>query len=343
MNSELKFEILVVEDTPASLKLVSEILTSEGYLVRPANSGELALASVEAKIPDLILLDIRMPGMNGFEVCETLKSDPKSRDIPIIFLSAFTETDQHVKGFELGAVDFITKPFEKAELLARVKTHLELMHLRNNLAVEVSKKTSELHQALVSTVTATGKLLAMRDPYTALHQIHVATLAAAIAEEMALSEECIKGIYMGALIHDIGKISIAAEILVKPGKLTDLEYAIIKEHAKSGFDVLKDIISPWPIAEIAHQHHERIDGSGYPQGLKGDEILIEAKIVAVADVVEAMTSHRPYRSGLGIEAALGEVSRNRGVLYDEQAVDACLALFKKKRFAFVETPGIASQ
>ena len=148
---------------------------------------------------------------------------------------------------------------------------------------------------------------------------------------------------MGALIHDIGKIAIAAEILVKPGKLTDLEYAIIKEHAKSGFDVLKDIISPWPIAEIAHQHHERIDGSGYPQGLKGDEILIEAKIVAVADVVEAMTSHRPYRSGLGIEAALGEVSRNRGVLYDEQAVDACLALFKKKRFAFVDTPGIASQ
>ncbi len=353
MDSEHKFEILVVEDTPASLKLVCDTLKAEGYLVRPANSGELALASVEAKIPELILLDIRMPGMNGFEVCEQLKSDPRTQSVPVIFLSAFTETEQHVKGFELGAVDFITKPFERAELLARVKTHLELNYLRNSLEDEVLSKTTELQQsnqrlessykqlqvALDGIISATGKLLAMRDPYTSNHQKNVAKLSSAIAEEMGVSEERVRGIHMGALIHDIGKISIAAEILVKPGKLTDIEYAIIKGHAESGFEVLKDIAFPWPIAQIAHQHHERMDGSGYPEGLKGDQIIAEAKIVAVADVVEAMSADRPYRSGLGTEMALEEIRKNRGLLYDEAAVDACLALFEEERFSFDVPPG----
>jgi len=339
MNKERVFEILVVEDTPASLKLISDVLTEEGYQVRPANSGELALASVAAKIPDLILLDIRMPGLNGFEVCEKLKGEARSREVPVIFLSAFTEADQHVKGFELGAVDFITKPFEKAELLARVKTHLELTQLRNHLEEEVERKTSELQkshvqleQALDGIVTATSRLLALRDLYTARHQAKVAMLSAAIAREMELDETQIKGIEMGAMIHDIGKISIAAEILGKPTRLTEIEYTMIQAHAENGYHILSDVEFPWPIAEIAYQHHERLDGSGYPQGLKGDEILLEARIVAVADVVEAMSTNRPYRPGLGIEVALDEVSRNRGKLYDERAVDACMALFREKGF-----------
>lgn len=174
----------------------------------------------------------------------------------------------------------------------------------------------------------------MRDPYTAGHMKRVANLSSAIAVEMGLSETCVKGIYMGAMIHDIGKISIPAEILTKPTRLTDLEYRMIKEHTSSGNEVLGEIAFPWPIAEIAHQHHERIDGSGYPRGLKGDEIILEAKIVAVADVVEAMASDRPYREGLGMDIALEEITKNRGTQFDEDVVDVCLALFKNKKFSF---------
>ena len=341
MNADMKFEILVVEDTPASLKLVSDMLTEEGYQVRPANSGELALASVEAKLPDLILLDIRMPGLNGFEVCEKLKEDKRPQDIPIIFLSAFTEADQHVKGFELGAVDFVTKPFERVELLARVRTHLELTQLRNNLADEVKRKTEELQKshaqvllALNGIITATGNLLEMRDPYTAKHQRSVASISTAIAIEMGLDDDQVKGIKMGSLIHDIGKISIATELLVKPTKLSEIEYMMIKNHAENGYQVLSGIEFPWPIAEMAYQHHERMNGSGYPQGLKGDDIIPEARIIAVADVVEAMSSNRPYRPGLGIEAALDEIEKNRGTLYDEVASSACITLFREKGYTF---------
>ncbi len=341
MSKESKFEILVVEDTPASLKLISDILTEEGYQVRPANSGELALASVAAKLPDLILLDIRMPGLNGFEVCEKLKVDERSRGVPVIFLSAFTEANQHVKGFELGAVDFITKPFEKTELMARVNTHLELTQLRNHLEDEVDRKTSELQKshanlekALKGIITATSNLLALRDLYTAKHQEKVAKLSGSIARELGLDEPLIRGVEMGAMIHDIGKISIAAEILGKPTRLTEIEYSMIKGHAESGYQILKDVEFPWPIAEIAYQHHERMDGSGYPQGLKGEKILLEARIVAVADVVEAMSADRPYRPGFGVEAALDELIKNRGTLYDEGAVDACITLIREQGFTF---------
>ncbi|MBW6486433.1 MAG: HD-GYP domain-containing protein [Syntrophobacterales bacterium] len=178
-------------------------------------------------------------------------------------------------------------------------------------------------QVMVSAVEA-------RDPYTAGHQIRSADLARAIATEMGLPEEKIQGIRMAGSIHDIGKISIPAEILSKPTKLTDIEFAMIKEHAQRGFELLKDVESPWPLAEIVLQHHERMDGSGYPGKLKGEEILIEARILSVADVVEAMASHRPYRPALGIDAALAEIENNRGIFYDNAVADACLRLFRVK-------------
>jgi HD-GYP domain-containing protein (c-di-GMP phosphodiesterase class II) len=151
---------------------------------------------------------------------------------------------------------------------------------------------------------------------------------------MGWSQDKIDGIYMAGSIHDIGTLSVPAEILSKPTKLTGIEFSMIKGHSWRGFDMLKDVESPWPLAEIVHQHHERMDGSGYPKNLKGDEIIMEARILAVSDVVEAMSSHRPYRTALGIDAALEEISRNRGVLYDPKVADACLSLFKKKGFAF---------
>jgi len=151
---------------------------------------------------------------------------------------------------------------------------------------------------------------------------------------MELQDEQIEGIRWGGMIHDIGKIHLPAEVLSKPTRLTEIEYAMIKEHPKIGYDILKDIEFPWPVAEVAHQHHERLDGSGYPQGLKNDEICLEARIVAVADVVEAMASHRPYRPQLGIEKALNEIRRGRGKQYDDAVVDACLKLFREKKFSF---------
>jgi len=172
----------------------------------------------------------------------------------------------------------------------------------------------------------------MRDPYTSGHQQRVASIAKAIAKEMGMPKEQIEGILMAGLIHDLGKIAIPAEILAKPGPITETEFELIKSHPDVGYEILKNIEFPWPIAHIVLQHHERIDGSGYPSGLSGNQILMEAKILGVADVVEAMASHRPYRPALGIDVALQEISKNSGLLYDPDVADACLTIFRQKGF-----------
>ena len=189
-----------------------------------------------------------------------------------------------------------------------------------------------LRKAVGTTIQVMVSAVEARDPYTSGHQIRSADLARAIATEMGLPQEKIDGLRMAGTIHDIGKLSVPAEILSKPMKLSELEFSLIKEHACRGFKILKDVESPWPLAEIVYQHHERMDGSGYPRQLKGDDILIEARILAISDVVEAMASHRPYRPGLGIEAALEEIEKNKGVLYDNTVADACLRLFREKGF-----------
>ncbi|MFC1754895.1 HD domain-containing phosphohydrolase [Thermoproteota archaeon] len=191
-----------------------------------------------------------------------------------------------------------------------------------------------LNHLLKETVAALSSAVEKRDPYTAGHQQRVTQLASAIAKEMGLSERQVSGVNMAAVIHDVGKMYIPAEILNKPGKLEDAELTLIKIHPQVGFDILKGIEFPWPIAQIVLEHHERINGTGYPQGLTGDKILFEAKIICVADVVEAMASHRPYRPALGIDVALGEVIQNKGVLYDAAIVDACCKVFKEKGFKF---------
>jgi PAS domain S-box-containing protein len=189
-----------------------------------------------------------------------------------------------------------------------------------------------LRSALNSIIHVLVSAVESRDPYTSGHQIRTANLAFAIATEMGLPHEKIEAIRMAGPIHDIGKLSIPAEILSRPTKLTELEFSLVKEHSRAGYEILKDVESPWPLAEIVYQHHERMDGSGYPRKLKGDEILLEARIMAVADVVEAMASHRPYRPALGIDVATEEIRKNRGTLYDADAVDACLRLFREKGY-----------
>ncbi len=200
-------------------------------------------------------------------------------------------------------------------------------------AEESLKETLEsLRKAVGATIQVMVTAVETRDPYTSGHQTRSADLARAIATEMGLPHEIIDAIRIAGSIHDIGKLSIPAEILSKPTKLSEIEFSLIKEHAHKGFEMLKDVESPWPLAEIVRQHHERMDGSGYPRNLKGEEILIEARILAVADVVEAMASHRPYRPGLGIDAALNEIEKNRGIFYDNTVADVCLRLFREKGF-----------
>jgi len=193
--------------------------------------------------------------------------------------------------------------------------------------------SDKLHESLEGTIQAIAAAEEVRDPYTAGHQNRVAEIACAIGREMGLPADQTEGIHMGGRIHDIGKIHLPSEILSKPTRLTAIEYSLIQSHSEVGYDLLKDIDFPWPVADIAHQHHERMDGTGYPQGLKGDEICLEARIVAVADVVEAMTNHRPYRAGLGIEKALAEIERGRGSIYDTDVADACLHLFHEQGFS----------
>jgi PAS domain S-box-containing protein len=199
------------------------------------------------------------------------------------------------------------------------------------------ESADRMRKALGATVQAIAVTVETRDPYTAGHQRRVADLARAMATEMNLPADQIDGIRMVAIIHDLGKLSVPAEILSKPTKLTALEFSLIKTHAQSGYDILKDIDFPWPIARIVLEHHERMNGSGYPNGLTGDNMLLESQILAVADVVESMASHRPYRPSLGIEAALEEIEKNRGTLYDTGAVDACLRVFREKSYHLEET------
>ncbi|MES9962255.1 MAG: HD domain-containing phosphohydrolase [Candidatus Sedimenticola sp. 20ELBAFRAG] len=596
--------VLIVDDEPASLKLLADVMISAGYEVRASDDPLLALESALNNPPDLMLLDVRMPVMSGFELCSQLKQDPRTADVPILFVSASVDVEDHVQGFKAGGMDYINKPIRREEVLARVSTHLDLsrktrelaeardlleervqvrteelanseaqfrrlvekspdilyrysdlrggtyysprvegvlgytpeyllehpqrwhdsihhddlaqvdfaisqlfagkgfdieyrirdikgewhwFHDRNieiyrkgeetiveGLVTEVTRRkqdedalllsqrrleeaqhighmgnweldleTNELtwskevyrifgvdpgnftptqegflfrvhpddrenveecyhraskrgtpidvihriisppddsiryvnnrmkqqldeqgqvvrllgitqdityrtvaedakkqhHQqmqnALRQTVQAIANTVEQRDQYTAGHQQRVADLAAAIAEEMGMSSDYIEGIQLGGVIHDIGKIHIPAELLTRPGKLSETEYRVLQSHVEAGYRIIKDVEFPWPIAELVYQHHERLDGSGYPQGLKGDQICVEAQILMVADVVEAMASHRPYRPALSIDVALAEIERGKGLIFNSLAVTGCLRLFREKGYRII--------
>lgn len=219
-----------------------------------------------------------------------------------------------------------------AELNKTNETLLVEINERKNAESALQQSYRKLHKALEGTIHALASTVEKRDPYTAGHQQRVSNLACAIAREMDLPGETINGIRMVGFIHDLGKIYVPAEILNKPGTLTEVESTLIRTHAKVGYDILKTVEFPWPIAEVIVQHHERLDGSGYPFGLSGKEILLEAKIIAVADAIEAIASHRPYRPALGLERALEEVSEKKGILYDPEVVDVCIRLFNEKGY-----------
>ncbi|WP_415518444.1 MAG: HD domain-containing phosphohydrolase [Desulfovibrio aminophilus] len=227
---------------------------------------------------------------------------------------------------------------EQGELLGAVFVFRDIAE-KKKAEESLRRSVAQLRQTLEETVSALAAMSEKRDLYTAGHQQRVAHLACAMAEEMGLHGDRVNGLRVAGKLHDIGKISVPAEILAKPSRLTPIEMSIMKTHSEAGFEILKRVSFPWPVARMVLQHHERLDGSGYPEGLRGDEIMLEARILAVADVVEAMSSHRPYRATLGLERALDEVGMHKGGLYDPEAVDACLRLFQHKNFTFeAETP-----
>ncbi|MCF8083791.1 MAG: HD-GYP domain-containing protein [Deltaproteobacteria bacterium] len=239
-----------------------------------------------------------------------------------------------------GAYGYIIKPLDANEVIINIRNALRRRELeianrkyQQDLEERVEARTASLRRAMNGIVRAMGLTVEARDPYTSGHQHRVAVISAAVAAEMGLSEDRIEGIRLAGLIHDLGKITIPAGILSKPTRLADFEFALIQTHPQVGYDILKEIEFPWPIAQMVHQHHEKMDGSGYPQGLAGEDILLEARILCVADVVEAMASHRPYRPAIGLDPALAEIEANAGLLYDPEAVKACLTLFRQKGFS----------
>ena len=340
MNEEKKpARILVVDDEDRNRRLLVAMLEAEGYAALEAPGGALALELVRQSPPDLILLDIMMPDMDGYEVAQALKADAATKAIPVVMVTALDDREARLRGLKAGAEEFVTKPVDRNELCIRVKNLLRLKEfsdflVRHNeiLKAQVDERTAELNIAFMSTVEVATTLSEMRDPYTAGHERRVAKIAAAIGAELGLDERQQEGLRVAGCLHDVGKITIPSEILSKPGKLSAPEFALVRQHAQASYDILKNVKFPWPVAQVALQHHERMDGSGYPQGLKGEAILLEARIMSVADVVEAMSSHRPYRPGLGIDKALAEIERGRGTAYDSQAADACLRLFREKNF-----------
>lgn len=332
--------ILIVDDNATNIDLLVNTLKTD-YRLGIAKRGINALEYAEKYHPDLILLDIMMPEMDGYEVCSRLKNNPLTESTPIIFITAMSETVNKTQGFDLGAVDYITKPFHAAEVKARVQAHLAMALMKSELRSQntlleqmVTKKTAEIQNMLQGIISSMALMVEIRDPYTAGHQQRVAQLACAIANRMGLPPERIEGLRIAALLHDVGKIRIPVSILNRTGKLLDAEMEIIKIHPRISFDILQNIPFPWPCTRMVLEHHERLDGKGYPHGLRGDEILLESKILSVADVAEAKSSFRPYRPAQGIEAALDELRQQRGKLYDCAAVDACLELFAGGTFQF---------
>jgi len=344
MNKQGGAQILIVDDDESICRFLNSLLNKKGYECTTATSAADARKYMNAQNFDLILCDINMPGESGMEFIRySLAEYPETA---VIMVTAVDDPEIADTALEIGAYGYIIKPFKPNELMINVDNALRRRKLeidnrlhRENLEKVVLERTEELQVTLNDLqnvmdgiIRAMAKTVEMRDPYTAGHQRRVSRLAGAIAQEVDLPENQIHGIKMAGHIHDLGKLSVPAEILSKPDRLTDVEFSLIKAHPQEGYDILKGIDFPWPIAQIVYQHHERMDGSGYPQGLSGEGILLEARIMAVADVVEAMSSHRPYRPALGIETALEEISKNSGVHYDPDAVDACLRLFKEKGF-----------
>ncbi|MGE4345468.1 MAG: HD domain-containing phosphohydrolase [Geoalkalibacter sp.] len=340
--------IMVIDDTPANLKLLEQMLHGRGYRVMEFPRGDMALKAAAKNPPDLILLDIMMPEMDGFEVCRRLKADKKLKDIPVLFISALDDTESKLQAFSEGGVDYVAKPFQEAEVLARVKTHLELWRMRRELEIYshhledlVREKVQEISDSQLATIVAVSKLAEYRDDETGQHIERTRTFCRMLARKLrknrryaqSITDAFIENIYHAAPLHDIGKVGIPDNILLKPGKLTPEEFEIMKTHTTIGANTLQAVRARYPknafinmgIA-IARSHHEKWDGSGYPDGLSGEDIPLSARIMALADVYDALRSKRPYKEAFSREKARTIIEEGAGTHFDPVVVEAFLAL-----------------
>ena len=340
--------ILVVDDTPANLSLLSNLLKHQ-YRIKVANNGIKALELAAAAPPDLVLLDIMMPEMDGYEVCRRLKASDATRQVPVIFLTAKTEVEDEEMGFSVGAVDFIHKPISPPIVVARVKTHLEIKSWHDFLQdqnawlqQQVEKRLSEINHLQDASICVMVSLAEFRDETTGNHIRRTQEYVRMLAHELAklprhsalLTPSYIEQMSKSAPLHDVGKIAIPDHILLKPGKHTPEEFAIMKTHAQRGYDMLKRAGEHMGeqgefltlAMEIAGCHHEKWDGSGYPIGLAGDAIPLPARVMAVADVFDALLARRPYKEPMSTAQAISIILEGRGTHFDPDVVDAFMEL-----------------
>ncbi|HPC85949.1 MAG TPA: HD domain-containing phosphohydrolase [Smithellaceae bacterium] len=354
--------LLLIDDEEAILEIMTAMLADEGYDLLTAGSAEEALTLLKAS-PNvsLIISDQLMPGMTGVQFFAQARHI--CPDALRVLLTGYTDTDAIIDAINRGGIhQYLTKPWRREELLHTIrqmlgkaelmienrrldelvkKQNAELLELNKSLEEKVQLKTRHLNRSLEElqsslerirmilegTVLAMSRIVESRDPYTAGHEQQVARIACIISERLLLPVDQVEAIRVAGQLHDIGKISVPSEILTKPGRLSPLEMEMVKTHCQNAYDILKAIAFPYPVAKIILQHHERMNGSGYPQGLKGEEILLEARIIGVADVMEAISSHRPYRPAKDMDTAIREITENRGTLYDTKVVDACLDIY----------------
>jgi putative two-component system response regulator len=333
--------ILVVDDTVENLALLTRMLKDCGYMVRPVPNGRLALQAVKGEKPDLILLDVTMPEMDGYEVCRRLKEDPQLSEIPVLYISALSQTSEKLKAFEAGGVDYITKPFQFEEVKARVETHLKLHRLQMGLEGQVQKQVKEITELQMGMIFGLAKLAEARDNDTGKHLERIQILCRLFAGELSKHSnfsELINSTYCDMIfnaspLHDIGKVGIPDNILLKPGRLTPEEFEIMKTHTTIGCQTLKEVHQRFPNNEflnmgikIAHYHHEKWNGQGYPDGLKGNDIPLCARIMAVVDVYDAVRSKRVYKPPCSHQATCEIIQRDSGTHFDPALVEVFIEL-----------------
>lgn len=351
--------IMVVDDTPQNLRLLENLLVERGYRVFALPSGEMALRAAAKSPPDLVLLDIDMPGLNGFEVCQKFKADRRLVEIPIIFISALCDTADKVRAFEVGGVDYVTKPIKFDEVAARVATHLKIRALQASLEDHnrhlqeiVAAQVKKISESQMATIFALAKLAENRDTDTGEHlervQEYCRVLALGLQQSSCyspvISDEFVADICQASPLHDIGKVAIPDHVLLKPGRLSQEEFEVMKAHAAIGAQTLMAVLARYPEnafvrmgIDIARSHHERWDGKGYPEGLAGADIPLAARLMAVVDVYDAFRSDRCYRRGLDHEATRTIVLEGRGTQFDPMITDKFLELEEAFREIFART------
>ena len=322
--------VLIVDDEYAGRETLQSILEGEGYHLQMAENGPQAIEKAKRFLPDVILLDVMMPGMTGFEVCQRIRSDPEIAEIPIIMLTALDDRESLLAALKAGADDFISKPFDRYELRARLLGITRLNRYKKLLQerTKLQQANAQLLAAYEATIESLSHAMDLRDRETEGHSRRVAELTARLAQAQGMNEDEIVHLRRGALLHDLGKIGIPDDILHKPDRLTNEEWAIMRKHPQFAYSMLYPIEYLRPALDIPYNHHEKWDGTGYPRGLKGEEIPLAARLFAITDVWDALTSDRPYRPAWSEQDARAYIRDQSGRHFDPRVVKLFFEIFK---------------